>query len=217
MSRAYGGIKLGSCNQVVPNTRLQVRDTETDLPLEAGGVGELVIRGPQVMLGYRNNQEANRQTFDDSGWMRTGDIGYYDTDGFLYIVDRMKELIKVKGLQESPEFFFLLLPPFFFIIVALQVAPAELEDVLRSLSGVEDVAVIGVPSSREGEGEVPRAYIVRSDLALSEVTVHQHMTEQVAPHKQLAGGLQFVEEIPRSAAGKILRKDLKAKYREETV
>ena len=86
---------------------------------------------------------------------------------------------------------------------------------LRGLPGVEDVAVIGVENSREGE--VPRAYIVRSGLALSEVTVHQHMTEQVAPHKQLAGGLQFVEEIPRSAAGKILRKDLKAKYREETV
>ena len=117
MSRAYGGIKLGSCNQVVPNTRLQVRDTETDLPLEAGGVGELVIRGPQVMLGYRNNQEANRQTFDDSGWMRTGDIGYYDTDGFLYIVDRMKELIKVKGLQESPDFSFFLLPPFFLLLL----------------------------------------------------------------------------------------------------
>ena len=103
MSRAYGGIKLGSCNQVVPNTRLQVRHTETDQPLGAGAVGELVIRGPQVMLGYRNNQEANRQTFDDSGWMRTGDIGYYDTEGFVYIVDRMKELIKVKGLQERSD------------------------------------------------------------------------------------------------------------------
>ena len=101
MSRAYGGLRLGSCNQVVPNTRLQVRHTETDQPLGAGEVGELVIRGPQVMLGYRNNPEANRLTFDDSGWMRTGDIGYYDTEGFLYIVDRMKELIKVKGLQES--------------------------------------------------------------------------------------------------------------------
>ena len=103
MSRAYGGIKLGSCNQVVPNTRLQVRHTETDQPLGAGEVGEIVIRGPQVMLGYRNNQEANRQTFDDCGWMRTGDIGYYDTEGFVYIVDRMKELIKVKGLQERSD------------------------------------------------------------------------------------------------------------------
>ena len=86
---------------------------------------------------------------------------------------------------------------------------------MRGLPGVEDVAVIGVESSREGE--VPRAYIVRSDTTLIEVTVQQYLRNQVAPHKQLAGGVQFVEEIPRSAAGKILRKDLKAKYREETV
>ena len=82
---------------------------------------------------------------------------------------------------------------------------------------MEDVAVIGVASTREAEGEVPRAYIVRSDEAVTEQTVQLFMTDQVAPHKQLAGGVQFVEEIPRSAAGKILRKDLKAKYREETV
>ena len=217
MSRAYGGVKLGSCNQVVPNTRVQVRDTETDQALGAGEVGELVITGPQVMLGYRNNQQANRQTFDDAGWMRTGDIGYYDTEGFVYIVDRMKELIKVKGLQERPDCSSLSTLLIILITVALQVAPAELEDVLRGLSGVEDVAVIGVPSSREGEGELPRAYIVRSHPALTEVTVHQYMRDQVAPHKQLAGGVQFVEEIPKSAAGKILRKDLKAKHGEETV
>ena len=99
---------------------------------------------------------------------------------------------------------------------ALQVAPAELEDVLRGLSGVEDVAVIGVESTREAEGEVPRAYIVRSDEAVTEATIQHYMTDKVAPHKQLAGGVQFLEEIPRSAAGKILRKDLKAKYREDT-
>ena len=217
MSRAYGGVKLGSCNQVVPNTRLQVRHTETGQPLEAGQEGEIVIRGPQVMLGYRDNQEANRETFDESGWMRTGDIGYYDTDGFVYIVDRMKELIKVKGLQESPHCSSVSTLLIILIMVALQVAPAELEDVLRGLPGVEDVAVIGVASSREAEGEVPRAYIVRSDEALTETTVQHFLTDLVAPHKQLAGGVQFVQEIPRSAAGKILRKDLKAKYREETV
>ena len=82
---------------------------------------------------------------------------------------------------------------------------------------MEDVAVIGVESSREAEGEVPRAYIVRSDEALTETTLQDLMTDLVAPHKQLAGGVQFVQQIPRSAAGKILRKDLKAKYREETV
>ena len=96
-----------------------------------------------------------------------------------------------------------------FLTEIIQVAPAELEDVLRGLAGVLDVAVIGVESEREGE--VPRAYIVREE-ELTEETVHSYMKEQVAQHKQLLGGIQFVENIPKSAAGKILRKDLKALY-----
>ena len=92
------------------------------------------------MLGYSNNAQANQETFS-AGWLRTGDLGYYDQDGFIFVVDRIKELIKVKGMQ---------------------VAPAELEDALRSLAGVEDVAVVGVASAREGEGELPRAFIVRT-------------------------------------------------------
>ena len=71
----------------------------TDKPLGSNAVGEIVVKGPHCMMGYSNNNEANKQTFDDQGWMRTGDIGYYEEDGFLYIVDRIKELIKVKGLQ----------------------------------------------------------------------------------------------------------------------
>ena len=106
-----------------------------------------------IMLGYSNNDEANKTTFDTEGWMRSGDIGYYDQDGFLYIVDRMKELIKVKGLQVFK------ISGCSFSRYHPQVAPAELEDVIRSLPGVKDVAVIGVKSEREGE--VPRAYIVR--------------------------------------------------------
>ena len=95
-------------------------------------------------------------------------------------------------------------------VLLLQVAPAELEDVLRGLPGVMDVAVIGVKDERQGEAA--RAYIVRGDESLTEETVHEYMKEQVATHKQLTGGIQFVESIPKSAAGKILRKDLKAKY-----
>ena len=105
IARAYGGIKLGSCNQLSPNLRLQVRNTETDSALGPGEVGEIVVRGDSVMLGYLNNEEANRTTFDSQGWMRTGDIGYFDQDGFLFIVDRIKELIKVKGLQEWNKIF----------------------------------------------------------------------------------------------------------------
>ena len=77
----------------------QVRDTVTGTALGTGEVGEIVVKGDIVMLGYMNNEEANRTTFDEEGWMKTGDIGYYDEDGFLFIVDRIKELIKVKGLQ----------------------------------------------------------------------------------------------------------------------
>ena len=96
-----------ACNQVVPNTRLQVRDTETGERLGPGQVGEISVRGPQVMLGYRDNEQANKETFHDCDWMKTGDIGYYDTEGFVFIVDRMKELIKVKGLQESCAVFYI--------------------------------------------------------------------------------------------------------------
>merc|ERR1719219_117755 len=189
VARPYGGIKLGSCNQLLPNLRLQVRHTETDRALGAGQVGEIVVRGDSVMLGYLNNEEANRTTFDSQGWMRSGDIGYFDQDGFLFIVDRIKELIKVKGLQ---------------------VAPAELEDVLRGLDGVADVAVIGIPDQRSGQ--VPRAYIVREE-GLTEEQVSAYMAEQVSAHKQLAGGVEFVEAIPKSAAGKILRKELTAAWK----
>merc|ERR1712127_399759 len=141
------------------------------------------------MIGYSNNEKANQETFDSAGWMRTGDVGYYDQEGFMFIVDRIKELIKVKGLQ---------------------VAPAELEDVLRALPGVNDVGVIGIEDERSGQ--VPRAYIV-ADPGLTEAEVHAYMKEQVSAHKQLAGGVQFVEAIPKSLAGKILRKDLVAAYR----
>jgi len=144
------------------------------------------------MLGYSNNEEANKEIFDNDGWLRTGDIGYYDEDGYIFIVDRIKELIKVKGLQ---------------------VAPAELEDVLRGLKGVKDVGVIGVRSEREGE--LPKAYIVR-DETLKEEEVHNYMKSQVADHKQLAGGIEWIETIPKSASGKILRKELKKLYIEES-
>ena len=105
----------------------------------------------------------------------------------MFYVDRKKELIKVKGFQ---------------------VAPAELEDLLRRLSGVKDVAVIGVPDERAGE--VPRAYVVRAAESLSEEEVKNHVAANLSRHKHLAGGVEFLEEIPKSAAGKILRKVLKA-------
>ena len=139
------------------------------------------------MPGYFKNPAATAETLVDD-WCHTGDIGYYDEQGRVFIEDRKKELIKVKGLQ---------------------VAPAELENVLRGLEGVADVAVVGVPDHRAGE--LPRAYVVRKG-DLTEEQVKSHVAEALAPHKQLAGGVEFLNEIPKSAAGKILRKDLKAAF-----
>ena len=144
----------------------------------------------QVMPGYFKNPAATAETLVE-GWCHTGDIGFYDEQGRVFIEDRKKELIKVKGLQ---------------------VAPAELENVLRGLDGVADVAVVGVPDHRAGE--LPRAYVVKKgeQQGLTEEQVKSHVAKALAPHKQLGGGVEFLEEIPKSAAGKILRKDLKAAF-----
>ena len=113
----------------------------------------------------------------------------YCQSGSVFIEDRKKELIKVKGFQ---------------------VAPAELEDLLRRLAGVKDVAVIGVPDERAGEA--PRAYVVKAEDGLSEEDIKNHVAENLSRHKHLSGGVEFIEEIPKSAAGKILRKNLKSSY-----
>ena len=144
------------------------------------------------MPGYFKNDKATSETIIDN-WLHSGDIGYYDEDGLVFLVDRKKELIKVKGLQ---------------------VAPAELEDLIRGMEGVRDVAVIGIPDARAGE--VPRAYVVREAEAVTEAAVRGHVEAGLSRHKHLAGGVEFLPEIPKSAAGKILRKDLKAAYLAKT-
>ena len=140
------------------------------------------------MKGYLNNDAETNHTLKQ-GWIHTGDIGYFDEDENIYISDRLKELIKVKGYQ---------------------VAPAELEDVIRSIPEVTDVAVIGIDCPRNGE--VPRAYVVSSSAALEGKQIKSFVASKLSPYKQLEGGVVFVKEIPKSAAGKILRKDLKADY-----
>jgi acyl-CoA synthetase (AMP-forming)/AMP-acid ligase II len=149
--------------------------------------GELLIRGPQIMLGYNNNEKATRETITPDGWLRTGDIGHYDEDGDFYITDRLKELIKVKGFQ---------------------VAPAELEEILRSHSEITDAAVIGIPNKTTGE--LPRAYVVvAKDSKLNEKSVQDFVSQKVSDYKKLAGGVEFVDAIPKNATGKILRRELK--------
>ncbi|CAB3398793.1 unnamed protein product [Caenorhabditis bovis] len=177
----------GSVGKLAPNLVMKIVDLTTGHEVPAGKRGEICVQGPTVMLGYLGRPEATASTIVD-GWLHTGDIGYLDDEGQLFIVDRLKELIKVKGLQ---------------------VPPAELEDLLLSHPKVRDCAVIGIPDAKAGE--LPKAFVVRADESLSEQEVKDFVKDKVSAYKQLAGGVEFIEEIPKSAAGKILRRFLRDK------
>jgi acyl-CoA synthetase (AMP-forming)/AMP-acid ligase II len=177
----------GSIGALIPNTEARLVDPETDEDVQEGEEGEIWIRGPQVMKGYLNNPEATGEIFTDDGWLRTGDIGRVDENGFFYIVDRLKELIKYKGYQ---------------------VAPAELEAVLVSHPKVRDAGVIGVRNA-DGE-EVPKACVASDDDVDAEELM-DFVAERVAPYKRIRE-VEFVEEVPKSASGKILRRVLRDEH-----
>ncbi|MEZ4615622.1 MAG: AMP-binding protein [Caldilineaceae bacterium] len=176
-----GATKPGSIGPVIPNTECQVVDVVSGAALAAGAEGELWVRGPQVMKGYLNNPTASRNTVDDEGWLHTGDIGYVDADGDFYIVDRLKELIKYKGLQ---------------------VAPAEIEAMLLTHPAIADAAVIG--KADEEAGEVPKAFVVLKGEATT-AEIMAFIAERVAPHKRVRE-VEIIPQIPKSASGKILRR-----------
>jgi acyl-CoA synthetase (AMP-forming)/AMP-acid ligase II len=177
------GPRPGSVGVLLPNTELRVVDPATDADLGRNDTGELVARGPQVMKGYLNNPAATAEMLDADGWLRTGDLGHVDDDGYVYVVDRVKELIKYKGLQ---------------------VAPAELEAVLLAHPEIADAAVVRSPD--EEAGEVPKAFVVaRTPLEAEEVMAF--VAERVAPYKKVRR-VEFVDEIPRALSGKILRRVL---------
>jgi acyl-CoA synthetase (AMP-forming)/AMP-acid ligase II len=177
----------GSVGALIPNTEARLVDPETGEDAAEGEAGEIWIRGPQVMEGYLNNREATAETLTDDGWLRTGDMGRVDEDGFFFIVDRLKELIKYKGYQ---------------------VPPAELEAVLVSHPKVRDAGVIGVPNA-EGE-EVPKACVVCDDGVDGEELM-AYVAERVAPYKRVRE-VELVDEIPKSASGKILRRVLRDEH-----
>jgi acyl-CoA synthetase (AMP-forming)/AMP-acid ligase II len=173
----------------VANTECKVVDTATGTAVGVGERGEICVRGPQVMKGYLGNEAATNAMIDPDGWLHTGDIGYADTEGDFFVVDRVKEHIKYKGFQ---------------------VAPAELEAILLAHPAVADAAVIGQPDLEAGE--VPKGFVVlRVKVEPSELMVH--VAERVAPHKKLRA-VEIVEQIPKSPTGKILRRVLVERERQ---
>jgi len=177
--------KPGASGVTISNTECRIVDLEgNDCPVNSDG--ELWVRGPQVMKGYLNNDEATAETIDADGWLHTGDVAHFDEDGFVYIVDRIKELIKYKGFQ---------------------VPPAELEGLLLTHPLIADAAVIGIPDDEAGE--LPKAFVtVAPGASLTAEEVQEFVADQVASYKQIRL-VEFIDEVPKSAAGKILRRELR--------
>jgi acyl-CoA synthetase (AMP-forming)/AMP-acid ligase II len=168
----------------MPGVEARVLHAETGEDLGAGPEGELLVRGPQLMRGYRGRPDATAATIDGDGWLHTGDMATVSEDGSVRITDRLKELIKVKGYQ---------------------VAPAELEGVLCGHPSVADAAVVGVPD--DSAGEVPKAFVVARD-GLDADELLAWVAERVAPHKRVRA-VEVVEQIPKLPSGKILRRLLR--------
>ncbi|KHJ47794.1 hypothetical protein D918_01952 [Trichuris suis] len=179
-----GQSKLGSVGQPAPCMEVKVVNLQSGKFCKRSEVGEIWIRGPTKMIAYLHNPEATKQTVTADGWIKTGDTGYLDDDDHLFVVGRIKELIKYKSKQ---------------------VAPAELENILLQHPAIKDAAVIGIPKAEVGE--VPRAYVcLRPQCVISEEDIHNFIAEKLAPHKWLRGGVRFVENIPHSCNGKVQRK-----------
>ncbi|KAI9341957.1 hypothetical protein BDR26DRAFT_933778 [Obelidium mucronatum] len=177
----------GSIGHLIPSVEARLVNPETGKDAPAGAEGELWVRGPNIMKGYHNNAKATAETIDSEKWLHTGDIAKVNDQGVFFIVDRLKELIKYKGFQ---------------------VAPAELEAYLIEHPQIADAAVIG--RADESGGEVPRAFVVlQANSSLTESEIIAFIDKKVAPHKRLRGGVEFVNEIPKAASGKILRRILR--------
>jgi acyl-CoA synthetase (AMP-forming)/AMP-acid ligase II len=175
--------RRGSVGRLVPNTEARIVDPESGADLGAGRTGELWVRSPQLMRGYRDCPGATAFTIDADGWLHTGDLCYFDEDGYLYVVDRLKELIKYKGYQ---------------------VAPAELEHLLLTHPAVADAAV--VPRPDPDAGEVPVAHVALRGQATAEELM-AYLAERLAPYKRLRA-VRVTDSVPRSPSGKLLRRVL---------
>ncbi|XP_050550016.1 uncharacterized protein LOC118267914 [Spodoptera frugiperda] len=182
-------VDFNACGVPMASVQLMFADPITGNPVPVGQSGEMYIKSPTVMKGYHKNPKATEETMTKDGFFKTGDLGYFKPGVGLFITDRIKELIKVKGMQ---------------------VAPAELESLLRTHPAVQDAAVIGVP--HEFYGEAPKAFIIRKNgLKITEEELQDFVASKVAVYKKIEE-VMFVDEIPKTASGKILRKELKKMY-----
>uniref|UniRef100_A0A2A4JMM7 Luciferin 4-monooxygenase n=2 Tax=Heliothis virescens TaxID=7102 RepID=A0A2A4JMM7_HELVI len=185
--------KPGSGGYPLRGIKAKVLDIETQKRLGPYKNGEICLKGPIIMKGYVGDEAATRSIFDDEGYMRTGDIGYYDKDGCFFIVDRLKELIKYKGYQ---------------------VAPAVVESAVLAHSGVAECGVVGAPD--EAAGELATAFVVKKPGAtVTEKELLEFTNARLSPVSRLHGGVIFVDEIPKNLSGKILRRALKQKLSEK--
>ncbi|KAL4929204.1 acyl--CoA ligase [Aspergillus undulatus] len=185
----YGN--TGSIGPLLPNMRLRLVDDRTR-DVAQGEEGEILLKGPMIVKGYFDNPEATADAFTNDGWYKTGDIGVY-RDRKVIMVDRKKELIKYKGLQ---------------------VSPVEVEGFLLTHEDVSDVAVVGAPDPEAPGNELPRAYVVlKAGNRVSETELKEYVKSNLARHKQLRGGVEFIGEIPKSESGKILRRILRDQAR----
>nr|AER42615.1 4-coumarate:CoA ligase [Miscanthus lutarioriparius] len=181
-------VKSGSCGTVVRNAELKIVDPDTGDALGRNQPGEICIRGEQIMKGYLNDPESTNNTIDKDGWLHTGDIGYVDDDDEIFIVDRLKEIIKYKGFQ---------------------VPPAELEALLITHPEIKDAAVVSMKDDLAGE--IPVAFIVRTEGSeVTEDEIKQFVAKEVVFYKKVHK-VFFTESIPKNPSGKILRKDLRAR------
>nr|ASU91351.1 4 coumarate CoA ligase [Indosasa hispida] len=181
-------VKSGSCGTVVRNAELKIVDPDTGASLGRNQSGEICIRGEQIMIGYLNDPESTKNTIDKDGWLHTGDIGYVDDDDEIFIVDRLKEIIKYKGFQ---------------------VPPAELEALLITHPEIKDAAVVSMKDDLAGE--VPVAFIVQTvGSEITEDEIKQFVAKEVVFYKRI-NKVFFTDSIPKNPSGKILRKDLRAR------
>ncbi|KAF2486168.1 4-coumarate-CoA ligase [Neohortaea acidophila] len=193
--RDQEGDDTGCLGDILPSVELRMVDDDYKDVDPDKQEGEMLVRSPLVSNGYYNNPQATKDTFHGE-WLCTGDIAVKKNDRF-YIVDRKKELLKYKGLQ---------------------VAPAEIENLLFTHPHIREAAVVGVPAPNDPGTDWPRAYVVRAaGEQLSEGEVQKYVADRLAPYKQLRGGVAFINELPKNAIGKFLRRELRERAKSEVL